>query len=174
MKRLVDGDAARREPHLIWNAFIDLIAVEDYDDLSPLQRKMHLVFWYESEVQNGGHGQFFENRGGLRLRETVAALMELGLPCQAKVLSLAAEVFDGADAEADWADVLPRGMTGKLDEAFHSCTPDVTALCESTWLPTKRSTSMSFEDDAVEQALEADGRRRKLAPRARVAVRASS
>ena len=60
MKGTVEAGAAGREPHLIWNAFIDLIAIEDYGDLSPIQRKAHLVFWYESEVQNGGHGQYFE------------------------------------------------------------------------------------------------------------------
>src|SRR5678816_1954741 len=119
MKRRVDSGAAGREPHLIWNAFIDLIAVEDYSDLSPLQRKAHLVFWYESEVQNGGHGQYLENHGRLRLRETIAALVELGLSCQAQVLSRAADLFDHADAKADWSDVLTSGLAEELDEAFH-------------------------------------------------------
>jgi len=63
VRRRVDAAAAAREPHMVWNAFVDLIATEDYADLSPLQRKAHLVFWYESEVQNGGHGQYFENQG---------------------------------------------------------------------------------------------------------------
>jgi hypothetical protein len=126
VKRTVEAGAAGREPHLIWNAFIDLIAIEDYGDLSPIQRKAHLVFWYESEVQNGGHGQYFENQGRLRLRETMSALVEMGLSCQAQVLARAADAFDRADAEADWADVLPSGLPEELDEAFHSCTPDVT------------------------------------------------
>jgi hypothetical protein len=42
------------EPFQIWNAFIDLLAMEDYRDLNPVQRAAHLVFWYESEIQNGG------------------------------------------------------------------------------------------------------------------------
>lgn len=46
-------------PWLVWNAFVDLLATEKYEDLSPEQRPAHLVFWYESEVQNGGHMQLF-------------------------------------------------------------------------------------------------------------------
>ena len=69
LRRTVDRDAAEREPHLIWNAFVDLIAVESYEQLSPVQRMAHLAFWYDSEVQNGGHGQYFENRGTQLLDE---------------------------------------------------------------------------------------------------------
>lgn len=39
------------EPYRVWNAFVDVLAMEDYGQLSPEQRPAHLVFWYESEVQ---------------------------------------------------------------------------------------------------------------------------
>ena len=126
MRRTVDADTAGREPHVVWNAFIDLIATEDYADLSPLQRKAHLAFWYDSEVQNGGHGQYFENQGRDRLSETVDALRKLGLSCQARILAHAIERFSVADPQADWADVLPDGFVEQLDAAFHACSPDVT------------------------------------------------
>lgn len=123
MRRTVAAAALRREPHLVWNAFIDLLALEDYDDLSPLQRKAHLVFWYESEVQNGGHGQYFENQGCRRLREAIAALCELGLACQAAVLSRAADILDAGTA-------FPEGLAEELDRAFHACAPSATAALE--------------------------------------------
>ena len=126
MKRKVDSASASREPHVVWNAFVNLIATEDYTALSPLQRRAHLVFWYESEVQNGGHGQYFENQGRARLRETVDALRDLGLACQASVLARAVERFSAADPQADWVDVLPEGVVEQLDQAFHGCLPDVT------------------------------------------------
>jgi len=44
------------------------------------------LFWYESEVQNGGHLQYFENCGTERLAETIAALGSLGAPCHQEVL----------------------------------------------------------------------------------------
>ncbi len=55
--------------------------MEDYDDLSPEQRPAHLVYWYESEVQNGGHLQYFENRGTEHLAAAVKALGSLGAIC---------------------------------------------------------------------------------------------
>lgn len=130
MKRAVERARLRREPHLVWNAFVDLLATEEYDDLSPVQRKAHLVFWYDSEVQNGGHGQYLENRGVTRLAETVAALKDLALPCQALVLSRAAEALSAAAPGAAWEDALEVGLTGELDAAFHRCTPTVTEALE--------------------------------------------
>jgi len=46
----------------VWNAFVDVLAMEEYADLDPVQRIPHLCFWYDSELQNGGHFQYFENR----------------------------------------------------------------------------------------------------------------
>src|SRR5712691_6060097 len=80
-------------PNCVWNAFVDLLAVEDYRDLTPEQRAAHLVFWYESEVQNGGHFQFFENRGTEQLGETIEALGLLGAVCQQDVLREAGEAW---------------------------------------------------------------------------------
>jgi len=130
MKRTVDRGRLQQEPYLVWNAFIDLLAMEEYDDLSSLQRKAHLVFWYESEVQNGGHGQYFENRGLNRLAETVAALRDLGLGCQAQVLSRAVAAFSSAEPGTDWADTLDDVFIEELDDAFHQCTPTVTEALE--------------------------------------------
>jgi hypothetical protein len=92
--------------------------------------KAHLVFWYDSEVQNGGHGQFLENQGSRRLAETVEALNELGLPEQAVILSRLAAAFRGADEDVDWADILDDGAIDELDDAFHRCAPTVTKALE--------------------------------------------
>jgi len=61
--RMLTKPQVDAEPFRIWNACVDLLATEDYRDLGKEQRPAHLVFWYESEVQNGGHLQYFENRG---------------------------------------------------------------------------------------------------------------
>ena len=130
MKRAVERARLQQEPYLAWNAFIDLLAMEEYDDLTAVQRRAHLVFWYDSEVQNGGHGQYFENRGVNRLAETVASLRILGLPCQAQVLSRAIAAFDAAEPGSDWVDVLHDGFIEELDAEFHRCTPTVTEALE--------------------------------------------
>lgn len=126
MKRTVEREQLQRDPYLVWNAFIDLLAMEEYDDLTAVQRKAHLVFWYDSEVQNGGHGQYFDNRGVNRLAETVAALRDLGLPCHAQVLSRAA----AAEPGSEWVDALHDGFIDELDAEFHRCTPTVTEALE--------------------------------------------
>lgn len=122
MRRSIEHSRAQQEPHLVWNAFVDILAMEDYADLTPNQRMAHLVFWYDSEVQNGGHGQYFENRGSERLAETVRALTELGLPAQAKVLSRAVGALTPG---MDWTE-LEDGFTEELDDAYNQCTPTVT------------------------------------------------
>ena len=126
MKRVLERARLQEEPHLVWNAFIDLLAMEEYDDLTSVQRKAHLAFWYDAEVQNGGHGQYFENRGVSRLAETVAALRDLGLPRQAQVLARAVTAFAAASPGADWVDALQEGFIDELDAEFHRCAPRVT------------------------------------------------
>ena len=42
-----------REPFLVWNEFLRLLARSPIDELDANQRRAHLVFWYASEVQNG-------------------------------------------------------------------------------------------------------------------------
>ena len=81
------------EPYCVWNAFVELLAMEAYQDLTPEQRAAHLVFWYEHEVQNGGHLQFFENRGTEHLGETIEALTLLGAVSQQRILGDAGKVW---------------------------------------------------------------------------------
>ena len=131
MRRRIDAGSAAREPHKVWNAFVDLIATEDFSELSSLQRKAHLVFWYESEVQNGGHGQYFENMGTERLNETIEALRDLGLQGQATVLRRAQESLAAAPEPAEWANALPDDLLVQLDDAFHRCAPDVPTALET-------------------------------------------
>ncbi len=47
-------------PYEVWNAFVDLLWQERYEDLSPEQRPAQLVIQYEGQVQNGGHLRYFE------------------------------------------------------------------------------------------------------------------
>lgn len=125
MKRLLQHDGVHSEPQLVWNAFVDVLAMEDYADLSPPQRKAHLAFWYESEVQNGGHGQYFENRGTHQLAETMAALTDLGLAGHARVLARAAGVLPAMDPQSGWEEIVDDGFIEELDDAFHACEPTI-------------------------------------------------
>lgn len=136
MRREVDLDAARAEPSAVWDAFIDLIATEEFESLSSIQRSTHLVFWYESEVQNGGHYQFFVNGGTVNLHETIEALHEFGLGGQADVLSQAADVWLASERTLpetgdEFASQALDDEFSKHDSAFHECEPSLIEALES-------------------------------------------
>jgi Domain of unknown function (DUF4375) len=94
--------------------FVDLIALTDYEDLTEIQQIAHLAFWYESEMQNGEHLQYFENRGLGQLTETLAALDKLGARCQRQVLLAASESSrsNPGDRIVTVEDYISRGLKG--------------------------------------------------------------
>ena len=69
-----------------WNAMNDLLAFSDLEDLTPIQRKAHLAYWYMSEVYNGGHWQYFCNKAEYDHKEVVESLRGLGCEEHAEIL----------------------------------------------------------------------------------------
>jgi hypothetical protein len=113
-----------------WNGFVWLLATTAYENLKPSQRPAHLVFWYESEVQNGGHLQYFLNRGDGRGQETVEALRALGADIQARILDQALARWGSSERRApadacEYVEVAREGEFDAFDEAFHACAPNL-------------------------------------------------
>jgi hypothetical protein len=137
------------EPFPVWNAYVDLLAMEDYRDLSQVQRPAHLVFWYESEVQNGGHAQYFENRGAEYLAASIEALGLFGATCQQEVLRDAGEVFLSrprspiVTAEEFCATAL-EGDFSAFDARFYACSPTLQEWLE-TYLKLHQSSFVFIE-----------------------------
>jgi hypothetical protein len=124
------------EPYRVWNAFVDVLAMEDYGRLSPEQRPAHLVFWYESEVQNGGHFQYFENRGTEFLTATVEALGLLGATCQQQVLREAGARWlsrsrSRVETAQEFCDTALEGEFDSFDSRFHGCSPSLQQVLEA-------------------------------------------
>ena len=124
------------EPFQVWNAFVDLLSMEDFRDLSPEQRPAHLTFWYESEVQNGGHFQYFENRGTEHLAATVEALGLLGATCQQQVLREAGELWlshtrSHVQTAEEFCDPALEDEFEALDLRFHDCSPSLQECLEA-------------------------------------------
>jgi len=110
-----------------WNAFVALLATTDCDDLEPLQRSAHFIFWYESEMANGGHLQYFTNRTSEKARQTVATLYSFGASDQARVLEKAFKRWEAAFrlAPADDLEFTAIALEAEfedLDQEFHSST----------------------------------------------------
>jgi hypothetical protein len=82
-----------------WNGLVDMCAMEPLHSFTPVQRVAHLSFWYMSEVNNGGHFQYFCNMEHFDHAEVVAALRLLGAPMCAEILSEAIAQFEAADLD---------------------------------------------------------------------------
>jgi hypothetical protein len=136
MRRSVNRTAVNGAPYVVWNAFINLIAIEEYEDLAPIQRVAHLAFWYDTEVQNGGHYQYFENPAGKRRHEAIEALLALGLGCQAEVLRQATVAWGSKHRKpplsvGEFAATSLEGEFRDLDSTYYACKPEITDRLKS-------------------------------------------
>ncbi len=123
-------------PYEVWNAFVNLLWMERYEDLSPEQRPAQLVIKYEGEVQNGGHLQYFENCRGEHLDETIAALGVVGATCQQQVLREAAALWRSCarpriQTAQQFCETALAGEFSEFDRRFHACATPLEQLLES-------------------------------------------
>lgn len=132
--RRVSEDDLRANPYAAWNAFVDLIARSKYEDLHPTQRAAHLAFWYDSELQNGGHLQFFLNRQD-RIRDTGTALRSLAAFEQADIFDEAFSTWRSKSrtrpANADeYVAIALNGEFDTFDAAFYRCPVSITTVLQ--------------------------------------------
>lgn len=135
IRRTLDRELAANQPHIIWNAFLDLVAMEDYEALSAPQRIAHLAFWYDAEVQDGGHLQYFENSAGTRSTEALVAVAQIGGPHLAAILREAIERWASRERERATSvrELVAQSLElefGDLDERYHQSSPSMQELLE--------------------------------------------
>jgi hypothetical protein len=151
--RILTSDEVDAEPFRLWNAYVDLLATESYEHLSQEQRPAHLVFWYESEVQNGGHFQYFENRGLNHLAETIEALGLLGAVCQQRVLSDAGDAWSNRSRRPlqtalQFCEAALEGEFKPFDSRFHGCLPTLQQFLEE-YLRENQSSFVTIRQDEM-------------------------
>ena len=78
---------------------IDLLAFSEESELTDEQIPAWHAFWYESEVQNGGHMQYFLNRGTDEASRAVDSLRRLGANEFADTLSGALAQWESKSAK---------------------------------------------------------------------------
>jgi hypothetical protein len=93
IKREINKNDIEEKPYLLWNAFIDIVSMESYDELSDIQKTAQLCFWYDSELQNGGHLQYFLNQGKDNAEKAIIACEKIGAYKQTETLKKAIEVY---------------------------------------------------------------------------------
>lgn len=133
-KAFVEFDGVKR------NALIEICTMPTMEELTPLQRIAYLVFWYEEEVINGGHDQYFGNKAGFDQNEVVQALIELNANCQAELLRNVWEYYYNTEKDRpnDFDEFLAwynqeNGVYETLvsyDLKFNECSPTVDELLD--------------------------------------------
>lgn len=131
--RLRRADLAA-DPNLLWNQFIAILANSEHRQLDESERPLSLIFCYESEVQNGGHLQYFLNQPG-SATETIAALTTVGADEHANVLTQALTIWSqthrsGVHTVEEYSQWALEGQFGALDEKFYALSPSITEILE--------------------------------------------
>ncbi len=141
IRRTVKRSEYEEAPYLAWNAFVDLVAMESGNDLSPIQQQAHFAFTYYSEVENGGHLQYFENQSIQHSDATAQALYALegleaiGTIQHRAVLSQAINCWKAAsrnriDSVEEYVATALEGEFDDLDKAYSQCQPEITVWLE--------------------------------------------
>jgi hypothetical protein len=112
----------------IWNGFVELLALSNPEELTPEQKQAQLVFWYDSEVMNGGHLQYFLNQGPAKARDAIAALQSLSANEHARLLTEALQVWTSISRENpasvdEYVDLALEGEFDRFDRESWSLRP---------------------------------------------------
>jgi hypothetical protein len=146
-------ELATSAPHEVWNAFIGLVSSDPADPFTPEQRAAALVFWYESEVQNGGHLQYFSNRGVEEAAQAVGALLQLGAPAHAAILQSAlASLPSTSDPSPisveEYVAIALDDAQGQFDRAFYEAIPSLRFVLQE-YLASHLSAFVAFEESGA-------------------------
>ena len=115
----------------VWNAFVNLLAMSEAKDLSETQIPAFHAFWYESEVQNGGHLQYFLNRGADEATNAVRSLRTIAANQHADLLERALRSWQGfeRDRPSTSEEYLmleaTDGEFSEYDDSFYAIAPEM-------------------------------------------------
>ncbi|GHT71884.1 hypothetical protein FACS1894110_25660 [Spirochaetia bacterium] len=89
IKRKLSKEIIIKQEYEIWNAFIDILATEDEKYFTDIQKNAQRAFRYDSEIQNGGHLQYFENNRLDNYSHIIKSIEMIGAINHAKTLEKA-------------------------------------------------------------------------------------
>jgi len=93
-----------------WNRFIDEICIKEHPTLSSVQKAAVLSFWYDAEMNSGGHSGYFDCYPDIKPEDLIWALNEVG--AKANIENFKDAVSSGANDDYI-----------KTDEVFYSIKP---------------------------------------------------
>jgi hypothetical protein len=108
-----------------------------FEHLSPPQQHYLAVFFYNAEVNNGGHSQYFVNSSGDHWKSALEGLKEIGAEERAGILQKATALFGAAGPSVD-NDPRHRQLAAfseeqdkavdELDRKYYGCGENIEAL----------------------------------------------
>jgi len=130
IKRKLSQKIIKTEEYQIWNSFIDILAMESEDNLSDIQKHAQRAFWYDSEIQNGGHLQYFENQKMNDFTNVLNSLKTIGASQHAYVLKNASEIFLSKHRKPiqsilGFITKAKKGEYDKYDSEYYEINPDM-------------------------------------------------
>lgn len=147
IKRTLSKEIIEKEPWQKWNSFVDLLCMEEFEELSDIQKTASSIFWYNNEVENGGHMQYFLNLGIDHARQTVEALKRVKKDEHARLLESAIKKYNSINLEGieDVEDYIEEALEdhfGECDTKFY----DV----ENELIETLQKYLNEFENEFIE------------------------
>ncbi|MEO0765598.1 MAG: DUF4375 domain-containing protein [Pseudomonadota bacterium] len=123
-----------------WNGFIALMVEAKLSNITERDRALYLAFWYQSEVNNGGHLQYFLNRSAMDpVHETASAIRALRVNTMARVLVDAISLWrtkerPSIEKAKDYVDEALEAEFEALDARFAVYENDLLLAMEATVL----------------------------------------
>jgi len=134
--REIKQSEIKDDPKKMWNEFVDILAVEEFEEGETIIRDASLAFRYDCELQNGGHYIFFENTGIKHASDVMNALELIGAEKQKKVFKEALDVWKSKERKPieNPEDLVTEALEGEfadLDSEYYECLPDIPHYLEA-------------------------------------------
>jgi len=130
IRRKLSKEIIKKEEYQIWNSFIDLIAMENENELTEIQKNAQQAFWYDSELQNGGHLQYFENQKKKDYSNVIQSLKNIGAEKQSQILQKAANLYFNKNRKSiksifNFIKKANEGEFDEFDSQYYEIEPDM-------------------------------------------------
>lgn len=116
MKITVNKETVEKDKYYLWNRFIEGLSNEDFgDDLSKIQQIAKRCFWYDAEMNSGGHSGYFDCFTDENFNEVEQALIEI----------------DAAKYSKNFRNAIDAGEEDEYmstDRRFYEITPELTDI----------------------------------------------
>jgi len=135
IRRILSKDLIEKEPYQKWNAFVDLLCMTEFEELNDVQKTASSIFWYNNEVENGGHMQYFLNLGSNHANHTLKALRLVKKDDYANILESALMKFNcidlnGIEDVEDYVEEALQDHFGEYDDKFYEVENDLVQTLE--------------------------------------------